>query len=616
MKKIRKKKQNKYHLLQNVFYIYRQEFRWYPKQKTVLPLKILLELILPVLTTVLPAVAVNSITASKGIPYFLCAIGLLILTCTILGCLYEYADQWINKNHSWCRCHEFTEELVNKVLTMDYPYIEELDKQILTEKSARAIASNWVGIELMMKRSPELITNLIGLLSYATLIIVIDWRILIVLVVMCFVNLYLNRRAREYMEKHADENAALMRKQNYLYKNTIKFENLKDIILYQMSDWFRHAFEKNCSAGRKWSYQNERMWLKPAVSDIAFIALRDFAAYFILTRQVLHGHITLALFTFYLGIISGFSGWLFGLMNAWTDLLRSNIQVNDYRCIMEQPSTFSGSAGVKTFDKSKPVSIRLENVSFRYAGSEKDIITDLNLTINPGEKIALVGENGAGKTTLIKLLCGLYQPTKGTIYVNETDIRKFNRDDYMGMLSVVFQDINMFAFSIIENISGKTLEDTDISRVMKCLTKVGLKKKVDSLQWKEMMPLSQRLSKEGIELSGGEMQKLLLARALYKNAPILILDEPTAALDPIAESELYEEYYSNLIDRTSIFISHRLASTRFCDRILYFAHGAVVEEGSHEELMRRNGAYAKVYQIQSQYYTKGNAQTGDGVEYA
>ena len=263
-------------------------------------------------------------------------------------------------------------------------------------------------------------------------------------------------------------------------------------------------------------------------------------------------------------------------------------------------------------DPKKEYEIRLENVSFRYPKAQKDTISHINLTIRPGEKLAIVGLNGAGKTTLVKLACGFLDPTEGRVLLNGEDIRQYNRRDYYTMFSAVFQDFSVLEASVEENIAQQ-VEQIDSKKVWSCLEKAGLVEKVNAMPEKEKSKIGREIYEDGTELSGGQTQRLMLARALYKDAPILVLDEPTAALDPIAENDIYMKYSSMSSGKTSLFISHRLASTRFCDRILFMEHGQIAEEGTHEQLLEKKGGYANLFEVQSKYY-KEHSENSEGIE--
>ena len=241
-------------------------------------------------------------------------------------------------------------------------------------------------------------------------------------------------------------------------------------------------------------------------------------------------------------------------------------------------------------------------MSFKYPDEDKPLFSDFNLRINAGEKIALVGMNGAGKSTLVKLLCGMYDPSNGEILINGINRNEFPKKELYQLFSTVFQETMMLPVTIGENIAVSIPEKVDKAKAWKALEQAGLKRVFEDKQITLDTFIGRRIDEHGIELSGGQQQRFFLARALYKDAPILVLDEPTAALDPIAESEIYEKYSECCQNKTAIFISHRLASTRFSDRIILISQGQVLENGTHEELMQKNGEYAEMYRIQSQYY--------------
>jgi len=247
------------------------------------------------------------------------------------------------------------------------------------------------------------------------------------------------------------------------------------------------------------------------------------------------------------------------------------------------------------------VEIVFDNVTFRYPGTDVDIYKDFSFTIKKGERLAIVGVNGAGKSTLVKLICGLYEPNEGHIYVNGIDIRDWKKKNLYDLYSTVFQDFNILAFTLRENVTCNSSEQDD-ARVTEALERVGLGKKLNSLSKGLDQMMLKVIDEEGTDFSGGERQKLAIARALYKNSPMVIMDEPTAALDALAEAEIYENFSELVEGKTAIYISHRLASTIFCDKIALFDKDGVKEYGTHEELMAKKGMYYDMFVVQGKYY--------------
>ena len=253
-----------------------------------------------------------------------------------------------------------------------------------------------------------------------------------------------------------------------------------------------------------------------------------------------------------------------------------------------------------------------DNVSFRYPGSETYVFRHLNLTIQKGERLAVVGINGAGKTTLVKLMMGLFDVTEGEIRINGIPIQNFDKKALYSMFSAVFQDINIMAFTVRENVAGR-LSDIDDKRVDHVLAQVGLTEAVDSLPQKTGQMMLKVIDEDGALLSGGQSQKLAIARALYKDACMVIMDEPTAALDALAEAEIYENFSELVKGKTAVYISHRLASTRFCDHIALFEGDGLAEYGTHEELMERRGRYYEMFMVQGKYYTQKGGESRECV---
>ena len=270
----------------------------------------------------------------------------------------------------------------------------------------------------------------------------------------------------------------------------------------------------------------------------------------------------------------------------------------DYFKILEAESTMV--YGNRKLDLSNGFEIEFNNVSFKYPKSDNYALKHINLKIRGGEKLAVVGRNGSGKTTFIKLLCRLYDVDEGEILINGINIKEYTRDSLNNLYSVVFQDYKILSLTVVDNISAS--DECDKSKLYSALDKANIKERIEAMPQKEKTYLYKDLDKSGVEISGGEAQKLALARALYKDSPIVILDEPTAALDPIAENEIYSRFNSFVENKTAIYISHRLSSCAFCNRIAVFYNAELVETGTHNELVSANGRYAELWNAQASYY--------------
>mgnify|MGYP004620697545 FL=1 len=373
--------------------------------------------------------------------------------------------------------------------------------------------------------------------------------------------------------------------------------NAKDFRLYGLQDYWLGK-SKNGKIGRSFTEYGIFVGRNRAKFSFAVQLLAGYI-YIYVSVMAMSGSISTGDVLMYAGAIITMMTSVQDAILKYNEIAYNNEYLKLYEEFIKRPNMhYDGTLPIEKRDD-KRYELSFYNVSFKYPGSDKYILKDINMTFNIGEKLALVGLNGAGKTTLIKLLLRLYEPTKGEIRLNGIDIGKYDYDEYVQIFSVVFQDFGIFDFPLDENIAAS--EDVDSARVKKVIDKVGLTELVNSLPDKEHTLLYHE-NGDGVALSGGEAQKLAIARALYKDAPFVILDEPTAALDPIAEAEIYENFDTLVGDKTAIYISHRMSSCKFCDRIVVINNGRIEEEGSHDTLMEKNGLYAKMYNTQANYY--------------
>lgn len=606
-------------IFKNTAVAYREMFRRYPASIFVLLLHIVVRIILPITNTFIPAVAIKGITSENLKTFFFLITGVLLVVM-VLNILTGLTTAYLQGYRIYTRLGYFSHKFFLKALNTDYQNIEPEPKHKIMDKASDAISSNHSGIEDLMFQSMELVILIFGMFTYGTAVFILDWRIMVITISMFIADTLLREWAIRYSDNHREERSVIYRKLHYM-KNSIKNVSAgKDIRIFQLESWFHKRFDYYIKAVGKNQSGISLHWFFPTIADCIFMLPRDILAYSLLIGKVLAGEMDVASATLYLGLVSGFANWIYGLSNNIHSVRKGSHEFNDYNDFLAledktaQDSFQSTDSKTQKTENSEftpteftPPEIEFRNVSFNYEGSDKKIFNNLSFKIRAGEKVALVGNNGAGKTTIVKLLCGLYAPTGGEVYVDGKLLwdGSMNVSKYMERISVLFQDTNPFAISIAMNVASCDENSMNREKVRECLKKAGLLEKVDSLPYKEDTYITQQLKDEGIQLSGGEVQKLLLAKAIYKNGSFLILDEPTSALDPIAESKIYEEYNSFANNKTALFISHRLASTKFCDRIIFVDGGKIIEEGTHNELMKKGGKYREIFDIQSHYYTEG-----------
>ncbi len=376
-----------------------------------------------------------------------------------------------------------------------------------------------------------------------------------------------------------------------------------DIRLYGMGDRIAKAEVDNnkmfFNLDIKRNKQQLALWLPESI----LTELIRFLLYAILIVAALAGGITVGSIAQYISCIFLLVSAVGELVEAVQLLFANNVYLKRYFSYLDIPNNmYKGSLTVQKRDDNE-YHVEFRDVSFKYPNTEAYALRHVNIKFKVGEKLAIVGENGSGKTTMIKLMCRLYDPTEGEILLNGVNIQKYDYDEYMAAFSVVFQDFKLLSMTLGQNVAAAS--EYDESKVADCLEKAGFGDRLATLEDGCETYLYKHFDQSGIEISGGEAQKLALARALYKDAPFIILDEPTSALDPISEYEVYSHFNNIAGDKTAIYISHRLASCRFCDKIAVFAKGSIVQSGSHEELLQdEKGQYHALWHAQAQYYTE------------
>ncbi len=580
-------------------------------------LAVLFRVALPFAGIYMPRVVIDLIQRQADASQFLFSVGGLILLMAVLNYGKSFTDTVVNDSIGTTGIFSFMLKTLYKSIDMDYEQLENPDFKTVMDKSNKAVQSNHTLAMNIPRTLVQLLSNSLGFLLYSGTIVTVNPMILPVLLFCAGINWWALSRSRKYNEETREERSTVYGKYIALQNTMRDSASAKDIRMYGAFPWLRDFLRVLRGRNRSAEKSVLTKQMQASIIDGAMILLRDGVAYGFLISLLLQNKLELGEFVFLFAAIGSLGGWISGILTASGDLAKSAVEMADMQAMLDYPDRMNTGAGAPLPDaKALPPEIRFENVSYTYPNSEKAALRNVTLTIHRGERLAVVGANGAGKTTLVKLLCGLYLPTKGRVLYAGKPLTAYNRDELYTQFSPVFQDIHLLSTDIAGNISQQPPGLTDGAKVKKCLELTGLSEKINSLPEKEKTPLVRAVNPNAIELSGGEKQKLAMARALYKDAPVIVLDEPTAALDPLAENEVYQKYAELTRGKTSVYISHRLASTRFCDRIVLIDGAAesnsIAELGTHDELMKLGGIYAHMFKTQAGYYRKnGSADNND-----
>ena len=488
------------------------------------------------------------------------------------------------------------------VARRDFDWYLEYDPEVHIKKM-RADES-WKGAHLHRHFS-EILISLLEFLLFGTVVSTLHPLFLILIAGECAIDYGVSAWKRKRVWRDRDTLNEVDKKLDYMnhtFGANPRFA--KDVRLYRMKKPL-HDLIESLNEQRRRLMKKYNLWdAESTVLSSLTVLVRDAVAYAYLIYRAVRGDLSASDFVLYFSAITALSGLFTKIIGSWGEVSEAALAVSDTREYLEIKGKLNRGEGIPI--PRAPFSIEFRNVSYQYPEGEEKVLDGISFRIEAGERIALVGLNGAGKTTLVMLMCGLLVPDDGEVLLDGRSVLEYNRDEMYTLFGLVPQNYHVLPVSIARNVAC-TLEEESIDRerLKVCLERAGLSEKIHSLPEGADTPLDKAVNKNGVELSGGEMQKLLLARLIYKAPLCMILDEPTSALDPIAEDRLYRQYNEIADSATSVFISHRLASTRFCDRIFLLDQARIAETGNHEDLMALGGKYKELFDIQSKYYREG-----------
>ena len=555
---------------------------------------------IPIMAVVMPRFIINELMSGQRLSYLALYVGILTGYTLVSSSLSSWLG-WTGFTHRIKLSQDFNDFTHEKSIRADFADIESSQYLEMKEKAEKFLFGNWMGFSYVLDMAIDIIGKAFTLVGVIVVVATLNPGMVIIFIALVLLSSYVEARVQR---KQADMNLEMtLSNRRVMYYGQIieDFNYGKELRLNNSGEWLLSREREHWQQGYELYKKSNALGIKSGVFNSFTGFVQQGISYAYLVTQFIGGHITLGDFTMFVGGVAAFSGAMRGLM-------QNIVEVYEYRKYYVAIEEYLNIPARMRDNKRLPVpqgkhEIEFRNVSFAYPGQKGYALRSINITLKPGQKLSIVGENGAGKSTFVKLLCRIYDPTDGAIYLDGVDIRDIEYDSYMALFCAVFQDYKLYALTLKDNVALSRSDSVEDSAVEVALRKAGFGEKLADLPKGVHTLVYRNFDGDGFEPSGGEGQKIALARALFKDAPIAILDEPTAALDPRAEHEMYRQFDDLVAGKTAVYISHRLSSARFCDCIAVFHNGEIVEYGDHDDLIKINGMYAELFQMQAQFYT-------------
>ncbi len=553
------------------------------------------------INVILPKFLIDELIGDKN-PTRLIYLGLSIVAANLFFALLSNTTKRIMDVKNIYVRDKMSQAMANKIMNVEYSYLENPYYLDLKERAVFALNSQ-SSMERLINNVALFLKSFVTVAGLAALMITLSWILVVLLVLVVIVSIFIYKFFMNYQMNFFQEIIPVNRKYGYYVGIGFNDEPQKDIRLFGMNKMLTDRVtmyneEINTWFSAYYKKQGFFLGLYGVMNDLQAALAYGYVALRVLTNTF-GPRIGLGSFTMYVNAAINFSRSTTELGNSLIDIVQTLGYLDPFMEFMSLPN--EGKAGGNVIFNGNIDSIEFRNVCFSYPNSEKEVLHNISFHIQKGEKISIVGLNGAGKTTLVKLICRLYQPTFGEILINGHSIFDYDYESYMKQIAAVFQDYKLFAFSIEENITCNEINSDD--KTMEIIKEVGLEDKINNLPNGLSSMFGKSYDENGIEMSGGESQKVAIARALYKEASLIILDEPTSALDPLAEADIYENFNSLVGNKTAIYISHRMSSSIFCDKILIIDDGKVSDYDSHTNLLdKKDSLYAKLFNSQAMNY--------------
>lgn len=565
--------------------------------------------IIPVISVYYSKLIIEILAGTQDQNKLISTIAIISGICIVSYTLSIFCQSFLETKELVLRQKEF-ERCISYYGSVDYENIEDSVFRDKSQVGFNAISGDGQGFQKCYNIMFSMSASIVSIILFCVILCFFNYIVAIVCLISTLVTAFINAKVSKYIESRQEDWAHAHRQKSYFNNVGSDFSYGKDTRVFSLKNSFMKKYrDKSLSyitvvkavADKRFKY---------ALIGLVSLLLQDGLSYFLIIKAYFDKQISLGDVSLYLSSIVAFSTVLRTFSTDFTELVTNLKMTRGYFDFIFGPSKIT-SGDFTDINLDSAPNIEFVDVWFKYPNTEKWILKDFNFKIAEGEKIAIVGTNGAGKSTIVKLVCGLFKPSKGKILVNGIDINSYDVNAYRKLISPVFQDYQVVACSILENVIGTDTKEEDKLRGIDCIKRVGLEKVVEELPKKYDSQVLKVIDDEGVDLSGGQRQKLAIARALYKNGNIVVLDEPTSALDALAEADIYKSFADLVTNKTSIYISHRLSSTKFCDRIAFINGTGLKECGTHDELMKLKGEYYEMFRIQGKYYQEGGQYNAD-----
>lgn len=560
--------------------------------------------VLPLLTSFFSLLIIEALSQSITTGELVQQILLLSLTCIFLYAVHQILDGYIQGAIMKMRLNEL-KNCIHLYHDIEYSKLEDSRFQDRYQIGMQALNSDgFPSFNHVYLVTQKLITEMITLGLFCILFMFFNPILGIVGIISMICKIWVKKSVSEYAHSKEEEESHAYRQKHYFDTTCCDFSYGKDIRMFQLKQPLLDRFKEKSGNYVRIQSDIENKKFRSGCYEALISFIQNGLFYFMILLGYFHQQVSLSQVSLFLVSSASFT-LMANNFSEDVNMLLTDLKLSSTYFKTKREEAVEVKKEGRPAIENETLEIEFRDVSFKYPNTEKYILKHFNLTIHKNEKLAIVGTNGAGKSTIVKLICGLFEPTQGHIYINGIDSKEFSKQEYYKMFGAVFQDFEIYACSILENVIGTAKDEASIEKGKLCLEKVGLKQKIESLPLKYDTPLLKVLCEDGVDLSGGQKQKIAIARALYKNSNMVILDEPTSALDALAEAEIYRSFSDLVENKTAIYISHRLSSTKFCDRIAFFTEKGLQEIGTHEQLMANKKGYYEMFKIQGHYYVEG-----------